>query len=285
MTEVGLALAASVTMHVTWNLIARHQPSTAYPLWWVLLAHLLLIAPWGFHALVTQVCWDRSLVALLVLSAGANTAYFLGLHQAYQHAPVALVYPLVRSSPLLIALWGVLWFDQPLAPAAWTGIAVSVAGLWLMAASPAGGTDRRALPWALLAMLATSAYSLSDQVATARIYSFAGIIGFLSVGYLAAWLGLTLQLRRRSGAWRPLQSIHPLALVIGGLCIGTAYALVIHALRFLPAAEVVAYTNAGIVLASLVSIFVFHERHDARRRLLGALIISAGLAWMALART
>lgn len=43
----ALAVAASVVMHVTWNLIARHQARDAYPLWWVLLAHLVLLGPWG----------------------------------------------------------------------------------------------------------------------------------------------------------------------------------------------------------------------------------------------
>jgi len=43
----ALAVAVSVVMHVTWNLIARHQARDAYPLWWVLLAHLVLLGPWG----------------------------------------------------------------------------------------------------------------------------------------------------------------------------------------------------------------------------------------------
>jgi hypothetical protein len=30
-----LAVAVSVGMHVTWNLIARRQPADAFPLWWV----------------------------------------------------------------------------------------------------------------------------------------------------------------------------------------------------------------------------------------------------------
>jgi hypothetical protein len=33
----AVAIALSVLMHVTWNLIARHQPRDAEPLWWVLL--------------------------------------------------------------------------------------------------------------------------------------------------------------------------------------------------------------------------------------------------------
>ena len=41
----AIAIGLSVLMHLTWNLIARHQPRDAEPLWWVLLGQLVLVAP------------------------------------------------------------------------------------------------------------------------------------------------------------------------------------------------------------------------------------------------
>ena len=94
MNAAAWAIAASVMMHVTWNLIARHQAREAYPLWWVLLAHLLLLGPWGVRALITEVQWTPDLVKWVLISASANVVYFLSLRHAYLHAPVAFVYPL-----------------------------------------------------------------------------------------------------------------------------------------------------------------------------------------------
>jgi len=71
-------------------------------------------------------------------------------------------------------------------------------------------------------------------------------------------------------------------MIIGGLCIGTAYALVIHTMRTLPSAEVVTYTNGGIVIASILSLTWFKERHDWGRRLIGAVIVTLGLVITAL---
>lgn len=184
--SAALALALSVAMHVTWNLLARHLPRASNPLWWVLLAHLVLIAPWGFWELATTVVWSLELTLLLAISAAANVVYFAGLARAYEYAPVALVYPLVRSSPLLIAIWGTLFLGQHLPPIAWLGIGISVLGLLVMASSARQGSDRRALRWAMLAMLATSVYSLSDKAATDHIPTFMRLVGFLSVGYLAS---------------------------------------------------------------------------------------------------
>lgn len=115
-------------------------------------------------------------------------------------------------------------------------------------------------------MLATRLYSLSDKAATAHIAGFGGILGYLSVGYLAAWLAMSWRLRRSTGRWTPKARPRASALLVGSVCVGTAYALVIHAMRTLPAAEVVAYTNAGIVLATAMSMVVFQERVQWQQR-------------------
>lgn len=278
MDEAILAVAVSVAMHVTWNLIARRQPAEAFPLWWVLLAHLVLLGPIGFPALITSVTWTPMFVALMATSATANVIYFWGLRKAYEHAPVALVYPLVRSSPLPIALLSVLLTGESLSANAWLGIGISVIGLWLLSWSALlNAHDRQALPWAFVAMLATSVYSLSDKAATGSVPGFAGLIGFVSVGYLAAWLSITWTMKRKTGRWIPAKRINTTAMLVGGLCIGTAYALVIHAMRTLPSAEVVTYTNAGIVIASILSLTWFKERQDWGRRLIGATIVAVGL--------
>ena len=65
--------------------------------------------------------------------------------------------------------------------------------------------------------------------------------------------------------------------------IGTAYALVVRAMRELPAAHAVSFTNAGIVLAVLLSIGLYRERVHWQQRLVGSVIVSIGLgllAWM-----
>jgi len=282
MSAATLAVAASVAMHVTWNLIARRQPREAFPLWWVLLAHLLIFGHYGLYALIMDTEWSLDFAALLVISATANAVYFLGLHKAYEHAPVALVYPLVRSSPLLIAFWSTLLTNDTLATTTWIGIVISVVGLWILSSSALQGSDRKALAWSLLAMFATSIYSLSDKAATASIPGFSGLLGFISVGLFASWLTMSWVHKRVAGSWFPRQTIKAPALLAGGLCVGLAYALVIHAMRYMPSAEVVTYTNSGIVVATLISIFFFRERTDWRKRLVAAAIIVGGLAVMSI---
>jgi phosphonate utilization associated putative membrane protein len=283
--DVSVAIGLSVLMHVAWNLMARHQPRDAEPLWWVLLAHIVLLGPWGLYCLFSEVQWNVQFATLLCTSALSNAVYFFALTRAYRHAPVALVYPLVRSSPLLIAIWGWLFFAENSGPAGWLGIALNVAGLLLMASTGRKSSEGRALPWAMLAMLATSLYSLSDKLATGHVASFGGLMGYITIGYLTAWVVMSLRLRVDSGRWIPPVRIGFGVMIAGGLCVGTAYALVIHAMRFLPAAEVVAYSNAGIVIAILFSVVVFKEYAHWRQRFAGALLICAGLFSLAAGRS
>lgn len=277
MTQAAVFIAMSVCMHVVWNLMARQQPKARYVLWWVLIGHLVLLAPWGLYSLFQHTTFTPEFMALAATSATANALYFLGLKKAYDHAPVALVYPLVRSSPLLIALWGLWLLDQHLSVAAWLGIGISVLGLALLADTGRGSANKAALPWAFLAMLCTSVYSLSDKAATVHIESLSGLLGFVSFGYFAAWLALTAEMKISSGRWVPAERPPVWIIAVGGVCVGLAYVLVIAAMRSMPAAVVVAFTNAGIVLATLASIFLFKENEHWKMRVVAASTIVGGL--------
>jgi phosphonate utilization associated putative membrane protein len=275
--NAALALGASVTMHVAWNLMARQQKPEAQALWWVLLAYLLLLAPWGLHSLFQETSLDGRQALLLVGSAAANALYFLSLRRAYASAPVALVYPLVRSSPLPIALLSAGFLQESLTPQVWVGIVVSVLGLFLMSGSLKDSKERGALVWAFIAMMCTCCYSITDRAGTQNLTQFSSFLGYLSFGYFLAWLTLTLEMKLSQGMWIP-RSRPPTAMILmGGIFVGLAYALVIYAMQFMPVAVAVAYSNAGIVLACLISIVAFKESHAWPRRLSAALIICIGL--------
>lgn len=264
-------------MHVAWNLLARHVDRRCNFLWWGLLAHIILLGPWAVWELATESIWSSELGMAIIVTAAANTLYFLALRQAYHHAPVALVYPIARSSPALIALWAWLLFDQTISLSGIVGIGISILGLWFMALTSRGDDTAHALPWATIAAIGTSIYSLSDKVAVSSLPTFGSQLGFITVGYICSFLALTLVQWKTTGNPLPPQRPKWIYLVSGGLFIGTAYALVVRAMLELPASYVVAFTNSGIVLATLLSIGLLNERTRWRSRLSAALIISFGL--------
>lgn len=279
-----IAIAGSVAMHVLWNLLVRHQGKSVRLLWWALAAHCLLLGPWGIHALATEANWTPVLAVCLLASSLANVAYFVALDRAYHHAPVALVYPMVRSSPLLIGIWSMWLFGESLGISAWGAMLVSVSGLVLLAATAWRNDARAALSWAFTAALATSVYSLTDKAATAYLPSLSSVLGFITVGYGLSFVAISWMLYREHGSWRPARRPSLAVMLAAGLCIGLAYILVIHAMRGMSAAVVVAFTNAGIVIAGLLSLFVFNERAHWLPRLTGMCLITLGLILLAIFR-
>lgn len=282
MTAAALALAAAVLMHVAWNLLARASHPDSRFLWWALVGYLVVLGPWSLYALATEAQWSYSLAGLLVVSALANSLYFLVLGAAYRRAPVALVYPIARSSPLLIALWSSLLFGEIIVASGWIGILISVGGLLLLAASARHGDSRRAVQWAVIAAFATSVYSLSNKFAVVSLPTYGSQLGLVSVDLTASFIALSLEQRLRLGRWRPPTAPSVSRWLPAGLCIGNAYGLVIYAMQYLSAAYAVAFTNAGIVIAGLLSIFAFGEREHARTRLIAIAVITGGLAMLVL---
>ncbi len=278
-----LLIGLSVLMHVSWNLMARHVNARCNFLWWGLLAHLLMLGPIGVYGLVRDAHWSWPLVGAALITMLANSLYFMGLRHAYTQASAAYVYPLARSSPLLIVLWAWLLFDQIPGAQALLGIVISVAGLWWLASSGKHGNARNALPWIVLAAVSTSVYSLSDKVAIGYLPSLPAVLGYVSIGYSAAFMLLSVLNFRQHGRVIPPCRPPWRYVLPGGLFIGTAYVLVVQVMQYLPAAYVVALTNAGIALASLFSIFIMQEREHWQRRLLGAFTISLGLMVLGMA--
>jgi multidrug transporter EmrE-like cation transporter len=52
-------------------------------------------------------------------------------------------------------------------------------------------------------------------------------------------------------------------------------------MQYLSAAYAVAFTNAGIVIAGLLSIFAFKEREQSGKRIVAMVVVTGGLAVLA----
>lgn len=275
------AILIAVAMHVTWNLLARHTKPDAEFLWWAIAGHLLLFAPWSLVIMTREAEDLAMLLGCIAVSSVALFLYFAALRTAYRRAPVALVYPLARSAPLLIALIGVIVVGDRPSSLGWAGIVLSTVAILLLGWSGRHGETRGALLPAGLATCGTTVYSLADKLAVTQLPSYGAQLGYVSGAYLGAWILYTLWLRRQRGGWVPQQRPRTLPLLVGALFIGSAYTLVVGTMRVLPAAYAVALSNLGIVVAAFLSVFLFNEREHAARRLIWATTLAGSLALIA----
>lgn len=274
-----LAVGLSVLLHVSWNLLTRRTHSDANFLWWIVGLHVLIFAPFALPAFLHAAQDSPVLFLCAAISGTANGLYFLGLRAAYHAAPASAVYPMVRSSPLLIAVIETLFFARDFPLWSWVAIMVAAGGLWLIATSSHDGVRRlsKAWPYALFAAVMTAVYSLSDKVAAGHLDGLHAALGYVCVNYAIGWLFLCCEQKQRTQRWVPSVTPSRRSLLIGTLGVGTAYALVIYAMRWLPAAYAVTLTNAGIVLTVLLGIVWLKEHEGWRQRVAGAALVVLGL--------
>ena len=255
-SALGLALAAAL-VHALWNLLlagARDsQAATAVGM----CVGCLVFLP----ALVGDVSSEA--VPWLVASSALELAYFALLAFAYSRAELSAVYPLARGSAPVFVL---VVAGVPLALQA-AGVVLVAIGVMLVRDGGRGSL------LALAVGACIAGYTLVDKegLKHADAFTYLELVLIVPAVAYATWIGRT-RLRAAFG-WRPAAA---------GVGMFVGYGLVLLALRLTAAAPVAAVRETSIVIATLLGALVLHEA-VGRRRLVGSIVIVAGVAAIALA--
>lgn len=267
----ALALAAAL-VHALWNVLvggARDpRPAAAVAMLVAVAAGLpLAVLTWNVRA---------GALPWVVASAVLELAYIALLAAAYRGAAVSVIYPIARGAAPLLVLAAAVATGAASSPGQLAGVLLVAAGI----ATVALGRDRAgagdvALALAVAATIA--GYTLVDKH---------GLRYGSPVPYLEAvmiWPALAY------GGWAAsrdgvaaLRAAADRSSVLAGLGMFGAYALALAALRRAPAASVSAVRESSIVIAPLLAVLVARQRLTARA-LLGAIVVAAGVALVALA--
>ena len=284
MSLAALALVLGAAgLHAGWNAIAKRGGDQVVFLWLATVASTTVLLPVGLWYLVTAGLPSGSATFVLATIL-LHALYFYALGRAYRSGAYSLVYPVARGLGVaLVPALALVVFEERLSPLGTLGIALVVAGIVALHAGPAGrapgaGATAASLGWPVLTGLTIASYSLVDKAGVARLDPVAYI--FLLEGGCAI-LGLPLlgarpgAVRRELGRWRTIL----LAAVMSAL----AYTLVLFAFRLSKTGYVVAARELSIVLSAVIGSRWLGEG-PLGPRLLGAGIVLAGVACIALAR-
>jgi uncharacterized membrane protein len=298
-------IAIAAVLHAVWNILLKTAGDPLRTATVGMVAACLVVVP---AAAVLWLLTDRPAIPteawLVGLASGvAETAYFVFLSQAYRQGDLSVVYPIARgTAPLIAVAIGVLILGERLAPAAWLGVALLLAGLlvvqrpWRMLGR--GGQAPAGAGFALLtgAMIAT--YSAFDRVGVQLVppWLYAAIIwpamaiGLVGVDRVRSW--------RRAEAARAVAAggvavevvdppVDRRRAVVGGLLTLAAYGFVLAALARAPLAIVAPLRESAVVLTSLWGVLRFGEAADRREvtlRIGGSLLVLTGAVVLAVGR-
>jgi drug/metabolite transporter (DMT)-like permease len=270
-TAFALTLA-SAFVHAGWNLaLARARDVEAATAVVLLLALVVWALP---AALLGGV--SSAAAPYIAASAVLELAYFALLAAAYRRAELSVVYPVARgAAPVLLVVAAAFGIGGGVGAAQVAGVLLIAGGI-VVVRGLGGDVARRDLALAVAVGACIAGYTLVDRE---------GVRHAAPVPYL--WLVLAgpavvyaAAMRRAKGAGALRAELTPGAGLAAVGILG-AFALVLAALRTAPAAAVGAVRETSVVIAVAAAGLLLGE-HVGSRRLIGAVVVVAGIACVAL---
>ena len=272
-----LVLAAAL-LHATWNAIAHSAEDRLVGFALISTSTLVLGAvcilvgePVGWHYF-----W------LAALSAGLHVAYYLLLMASYELADLSRAYPLSRGTGVaLTAIASIVLPRSPLGVDVVLGTGLVVVGLVgvTFAGPRLTGGDARGIAMALGTGVAIAGYTVVDGLAVSGGAPVVAYAGWLML--LQSWVVPSYAVAKRGRALLATSG-RQVAYGLGGGAVSlAAYGLVLLAQTSGALAAVAALRELSIALGVLIGVFVLHEA-AARKRLLPALVLTAGAVVLAL---
>jgi uncharacterized membrane protein len=274
---VLLVLLAAV-LHATWNALAHAAEDRLIGFALISTSTLVLGAvlvvvgePVGWHYF-----WFAALSAVL------HVAYLLLLFASYQVADLSRAYPLSRGTGVaLTALASIVLPRSPLGVEEVVGVGLVVLGLVgvTLIGPPLTRRDVRGIATALGTGTAIAGYTVVDGLSVsggAPVLAYAGWLmvlqSWVMPSYAVAKRGRGVLRISRRQAWQGLG---------GGAVSLVAYGLVLWAQTSGALAAIAALRELSIALGVVLGAFVLRET-AARRRLVPALVLTAGAVVLAL---
>lgn len=294
-----LIVLVSAVAHATWNLFGKSvSPSSAFfwycTLWGAMIGlPVLVIYKAALTGLTTAIWW------MVLLTGFFQALYLSSLAAAYRHGEMSIVYPLARSSPLIMLLIGAVFLGtvDRITLAAITGILLIVAGCMILPMRHLNEFRwsnylNLATVFALIAATSTAGYSLVDDAATRWIRERPGhglsewetalLFVVLQAWSALAWLSgmVALQVEERHlmsvlvAKWR-------ITMGAGILILGT-YGLVVWAMAYAEdVSYVVAFRQISIPIGVTMGWFFLRETLHLPK-MLGVVVILIGLGLVVL---
>lgn len=271
---VFVAVIAAAVMHASWNVLVKLKLDRFLSLF--LLQSLMGLM--GIAMLAVFAWPSPASLPYAVTSGILHTGYNLFLARSYRTGDLSQVYPIARgTAPLLTLIITWLAAGEHVGPLGLAGIAVLVAGIWMVGLVGRRNVklDGLTLFFALGTSVFIGAYTVVDGLG-GRISEAPS--GYAALVFLldASFMVMTALALRGPGVFAAVAPYWKSG-VAGALLAGFGYWIVIWAMAHAPIAAVAALRETSILFVLAMSLVVLKEK-VTWPRIAGALLIVAGAA-------
>jgi drug/metabolite transporter (DMT)-like permease len=271
---VFLAVLAAAIMHAGWNVLVKQDRDRFASLF--LLQFLMGIM--GVGMLLALGLPAPASFAFALTSGALHLGYNICLARSYRDGDLSQVYPIARgAAPLLTLFLTLAATADAMTPLTITGIAILVAGIWLVAVDPRAvrRLDGQSLVFALGTSVFIAAYTLVDGLggrASGHPIAYAALVFVLDAMFLLAYA-----LWRRGPAIFKIFAESWRMGIVGAVLSAGAYSIAIWGMAHAPIAAVAALRETSIIFVMLLSARVLKEDMAWTRYAGGALVVAGAV--------
>jgi drug/metabolite transporter (DMT)-like permease len=275
LTLAALALVlAAAALHAVWNaLVANARDTHATTAVALIVGAAVFAVPAALTWRVESEAWPY-----IAASAVLELAYFALLAAVYTRADLSFAYPIARgSAPVLVLAISVIALGAAVSLVAAVGVLAVTGGVLLVRGIGRGAAaDVTSLVLALCVGACIAGYTLVDDHGVRH----AATIPYFELILIGSALPYAATIAARQGT-STLKAAADWRAAAAGVGMVTAYLLVLAALERAEAAPVAALRETSVVMAAAGAAIAGRE-HVPRARLLGAGLVMAGVAALAL---
>ena len=290
LTALGLIVLAGL-IHAGWNIAVKKVGADARFAFFNAFLMMLVWAPLGWWVGRDVVPgWGRVEWLLVFASGVLHVFYYVILLRGYRKSDLTVVYPMARGTgPLLSSLVAIVLLGEQISALGVAGIAGVVGGVFLIAGGPgllraahdpvARKRVHKGMVYGVVTGVFIASYTVVDGYAVKVVLMSPILVdymgNFVRVALLAPSVLRDLPTARR--LWHLQWRYALLVAVVSPV----AYVLVLFAMQQAPLSHVAPAREVSMLFAALIGGQLLGEG-DRLARLLGALLIAAGVMALAL---
>jgi len=281
MTVLALVLVITgAIIHAIWNLLVKRSAGGWLFVWAYSATSSVFYFPLALWAVLTaKAVWSLTTLGFVLASGVLHIGYSLLLQTGYRRGGLSVVYPVARGvGPALSVVGAIAFLGEKLTLPTAAGAAFVVSGVMIIGlARPQNSSDPvwPGIRWGAAIGLFIAGYTLNDGAAV-RLFAVSPIIIDYFGNFVRVALLAPMALRNRAGLREEFAKSRNQILLVGAL-IPIPYILALYAMKLAPI-SVIAPARELSMLAGVFLAWRFLNEGDMVRRLIGALLIAAGVA-------
>lgn len=276
----------SAIIHALWNFFFKKSKDSTIFIFWAKILEIIIYFPLILYLLIIQGLNYQGLVPV-ILSGIIHFFYWFFLSLGYNTSDLSLVYPVARSSPLLIVLFSFVFFGEKITFIGFVGIILILLGIYFISLNSFNFKDflkifnknNRGLLFAFLTLITVTSYSLVDKIGAKYVNPvvYVYIFEIISLIPFSYFIFLT---KKKEELFKILKSDN-FSIVFTSIAIILSYSLIIFVMRISKLSYIVSIREIGIVFGVLLGIISLKEKYGLIR-ITSSILIFTGIILISL---